>query len=93
MPHPTTSKKETLSQLRKEFDRQVENLLQKGYPKLAGQSQREFLRRIQPLREKVGKFHAPEINLEKGRLPFVVVVKSDLVPAEKAMSLEEREGK
>jgi hypothetical protein len=81
------------TKLRKEFDRQVENLLQKGYPEAASISAEEFLKQIDPLKERVGELVFPEIDLEKGHLPFVIVVKSDLVAAEKAMSLVEREGK
>lgn len=79
--------------LRKEFDRQVKNLLQKGYPEAAGVSAEEFLKHIEPLKEKVGEPVLSEMDLDKGHLPFVVVVKSDLVAAEKAMALVEREGK
>lgn len=86
-------KREYHEQLRKEFDRQVNNLRQKGYPEAAGVSAEEFLKHIEPLKERMGELVPPEIDLEKGQLPFVIVVKSDWVAAEKAMSLVEREGK
>ena len=76
-----------------EFDRQVENLVRKGYPEIAGQPAREFLRHIGPLRERVEEIDAPEADLEAGRLPFVIVVTSDTVSAGKAMALVERDGK
>jgi hypothetical protein len=76
-----------------EFNCQVENLVQKGYPKLAGITTNEFIRLIEPLKEKVAKLTVPAIDLEEGRLPFVIVIKSNLVPVEKAMSFVEREGK
>jgi len=79
--------------MRKELDRQVNNLLQKGYLEAAGVSAEEFLKHIEPLNERIGELVLPEIDLEKGQLPFVIVIKSDLVAAEKAMSLVEREGK
>ena len=79
--------------LTKEFDRQVENLLQKGYPAAANLSDAAFLALVELLKTRVGELVFSEIDLEKGYLPFVIVVKSDLVPAEKAMSLVEREGK
>ena len=81
------------AQLRDEFDRQVENLVQKGYPKVAGVKPATFVNHIKSLRRKIGKLDVPEIDLEKGRLPFVIVIKSDWVAAKKAMSLVEREGK
>ncbi|NJO81432.1 MAG: hypothetical protein HC828_00850 [Blastochloris sp.] len=79
--------------LRKEFDRQVENLLQKGYPEAAGISVGEFLKHLNPLKDRVGELEQSEIDLERGRLPFVIVFKSDLVATEKAMPLIERKGK
>ncbi len=79
--------------LSQEFDRQTENLLQKGYPEAAGVSAEEFLKHLEPLKQKIKEAAFPEIDLEKGYLPFVIVVKSDFVAAEKAMSLVEREGK
>lgn len=79
--------------LRKEFDRQANNLLQKGYPKAAKASAAEFLKHIEPLKEKLEELVVPEIDLEQGHLPFVIVIKSDLVSAKKAMSLVKREGK
>lgn len=81
--------------LRKEFDRQVENLLQKGYPAAASVSVEEFLEHLAPLQERVEEAMVPEteMDLENGYLPFVIVVKSDLIDTEKTMSFVEREGK
>lgn len=83
----------TSVQLTNEFDRQVENLLKKHYPQAAGISPDEFLKHIEPLRNTLEKITAPQIDLEKGKLPFVIVVTSELISSEKAMSLIEREGK
>lgn len=79
--------------LRQEFNRQVGNLLQKGYPEAAGVSVEEFLQHLEPLNKKFGKATLPEVDLEKGHLPFVIVVKSDLVAVEISMTLVEREGR
>lgn len=76
-----------------EFDKQVENLVQKGYPKVVGIPKSEFIKLFEPLRTKVEKLDLPESDFEKGYLPFVVVVKNDLIPTDKAMSLVEKEGK
>ncbi|HRN95929.1 MAG TPA: DUF5701 family protein [Candidatus Levybacteria bacterium] len=76
-----------------EFDHQVDTLRQKGYAKIAGLSEQEFFRHLEPLREKAGELDAPEVNLEKGILPFVIVVKSDLVASEQAMALTQKNGK
>lgn len=79
-------------QFKREFERQLDNLLRKGYPEAAGVSVSEFLKNISPLQEKVNDFNLPAIDLEKGELPLVIVVKSDWVAAEKAMALVERNG-
>jgi len=76
-----------------EFNRQVVNLLKKDYPKSAGVSEETFLKHILPLKEKLSALIVPELDLEKGFLPLVIVVKSELVPAEKAMELTEKNGK
>lgn len=86
-------KREYHEQLRKDFDRQVNNLLQKGYPEDADVAAEEFLKHIDPLKARLGELVLPGIDLENGQLPFVIVVKSDWVTAEKSMSLVERAGK
>ncbi len=86
-------KLETPEHLKKEFDYQVENLVQKGYPEVAGVKTSKFLTHIEPLRERVGELAVPEKDFDEGHLPFVIVVKRDLVAAEKAMLLVERDGK
>ena len=79
--------------LKREFDRQLENLIQKGYPGAAGLSVRGFLKHIEPLRGEAERLGLPEGDLQKGRLPFVIVIKSELIPTDDAMLLVEREGK
>lgn len=76
-----------------EFDRQLDNLLQKGYPKASGVSEEVFLQHFVPFRDKIINLELPDLDLEKGILPFVIVVSNELVDTEKAMSLVEREGK
>jgi hypothetical protein len=80
------------AQSSREFDRQVENLIQKGYPAAAGLSAEAFLERLAPLRRKARALAAPPKDLAQGRLPFVIVITSDWVRTETAMSLVEREG-
>ncbi len=79
----------TLSQ---EFDRQINNLLQRGYPAAAGLPTGEFLKHLKPLKVRIEDIVPLEVDLEQGQLPFVIVVKSDLVSVDKAMSLVERNG-
>ncbi len=76
-----------------EFDRQVENLLQKGHPKTAGLTDEEFLKYIEPLKNNIGELSLSQIDLEKGYLPFVIVIRSILVPTENAMLHVLRAGK
>ncbi len=74
------------NQITAEFDRQVQNILDRGYPK-------DILGYIGYLKEKIKNLDLPNIDLENGKLPFVIVVKSDLMPTDQAMSLVEKDGK
>ncbi|MFA9289331.1 MAG: DUF5701 family protein [Weeksellaceae bacterium] len=79
--------------LQLEFDRQTQNLLDKQYPTLAGLSTEAFLKHITPLKSLIENIDLPAIDLDYGTLPFMIVVKNDLVSAEKAMEAIDREGK
>lgn len=70
--------------LQEEFDRQVQTLHDKLYPK-------EIFSHIALLKAKLPDL--PRIDLEKGYLPFVLVIKNELVPTEKAMAKVEKDGK
>jgi len=76
-----------------EFIRQVNNLIDKGYPKLAGLSERMFRTKLMPLKTAVRKVKNAKPDLEKGTLPFVLVIKSDWIPSDKMMKKVERAGK
>ena len=76
-------------QLRKEFDHQVENLIQKGYPTIASITAGEFMKHIEPLKDRIRELATPEREAKEGRIPFVIVVKNDLIAAESAMPLVE----
>lgn len=79
--------------LMREFDRQVENLLRKGYPGVAGLAEHEFLAHLEPLRERIGGLSAPALSPDDGRVPVVIVVTSGLLAVGQAMQFVEREGK
>ena len=79
--------------MRHEFDRQVENLIQKGYHAAAGVEEEDFRRRLDPLRERVGSVARLENCGEAARIPFAIVVKPEMVAADKAMSLVEFNGR
>jgi len=79
--------------LSEEFDRQVSNLLEKGYPKLLGTTKQELVNKIEPLRTKLENLPLPEIDLERGKLPFVIVIKDKSLPAEEMMRFVDKNGK
>lgn len=76
-----------------EFDKQVENLILKHYPDAAGLNITEFRKLLEPLKEKVNELQPSERDIENGYLPFVIVIKSTLIPTEKAMSIVSKDGK
>ena len=80
-------------QLTDEFDRQVQHLIHKGYPTLAGMSESKFTALLTPFQERIQHLDVPEVDIDKGRLPFVIVVKSEIVPTDKMMTLAEKDGK
>jgi hypothetical protein len=73
-----------------EFDRQVENLLARGYPDLAGLREEELLSRVEPLRERLVALPPPG---DPARLPFAIVVTRQLVATEAAMARVELGGR
>jgi hypothetical protein len=75
-----------------EFDRQVGILLQKGYPEVAGLTAAEFMKHVDPLRDTVTELAETDERIEAGRIPFVIVVKRDLVRADEAIRRVERRG-
>ncbi|WP_422656966.1 DUF5701 family protein [Paenibacillus sp. EC2-1] len=77
--------------LNKEFDRQVENLINKGYPALIGLEAEGFKKRLEPLRAVIDASNTLEESEE--RIPFVIVIKGDWVNGELAMGLVERNNK
>lgn len=73
------------------FEKQLQQLLALGYPKIVGMDEETFITLVEPLKKKIEKLPYAEIDMKKGYLPFVIVVKNK--DAEKAMSLIKREGK
>ncbi len=76
-----------------EFDRQVATLLSKGYSKRAHVPDEEFQKELHALKGKLPQSIDTQLDLEKGSLPFVIVVKSTVVPADQAMAVVEKDGK
>lgn len=79
--------------LHEAFDRQVENLIAKGYAAAAGLSTDEFLSHINPLKTHVNEYSTDIQSVDGETYPFVIVVKHEFVPVEDAIRSVEREGK
>jgi uncharacterized protein DUF5701 len=77
--------------LRRDFDRQVENLIDKGYPGVAGLPEDAFRQRLAPLAERLADL--PAGATDEDRIPFVIVVSGELVPTHEAIALAELRGK
>lgn len=75
------------------FDDQIQNLFGKGYPALLGLTEKKFTRTLAPLKSQLLTLALPAHDFDNGYLPFVIVIKSSLVPTQQAMSLVEKDGK
>lgn len=75
------------------FDTQIRNLLAKGYPVLFNQTEKEFIQSFDPLKSLLLTLDLPALDFDRGYLPFVIVIKSTLVPTQQAMSLAVKDGK
>jgi hypothetical protein len=71
-----------------EFDRQLANLVAKGYPLLAGLEDEVFRKQVEPLRGRL-----PEGGDDGSRIPFVLVLAKGLVSPEAAVGVTELGGK
>lgn len=74
------------------FDTQVQTLIHKDYPHAFGLDATGFTQLVAPLKSMLDQYSDLNLNIEDGQLPFVLVVKSNVVPAESAMSRVERNG-
>lgn len=75
-----------------EFQRQIQTLLRKGYPEACGIAAVDFLAHVHPLGQRIGELPLPGTSAQ-GRVPFVVVVKNNLIARERAISLLGSAGK
>lgn len=73
-----------------EFDRQLENLVHKGYPRAARLTTGQFVQQLEPLRSGVRSLAAAGAPPVRGGFPFVIVVKSGLVRRDQAIRRVER---
>ena len=75
-----------------EFDRQVDTLVERGYPAAAGLTEGELRAQLQPLRPAAAALE-PTGDADRGEFGFVIVVTARLVPAARAIGLVRRRGK
>ncbi|CAM5456833.1 DUF5701 family protein [Streptomyces aurantiogriseus] len=76
-----------------EFDRQVRNLTDLGYPDLAGLDPERFTALLAPLRDLALGAAPTPYDPEGGRVPFLLVVSREVVPIEQTMPLTTLRGK
>lgn len=67
-----------------EYDRQVSNLVSRGYPAICGQTVGAFVAHTETLKRQLAHL---SIRDKSGNIPFIIVVKQELVPLESAMPL------
>ena len=68
-----------------EFDRQLDNLIAKGYPKLANKTVSDFSKLVTPLLSKLSGLSYLKFDSEKGKVPFLIVVSPTLIIAKEQM--------
>ena len=83
--------REQYEKFEQEFNRQIENLSKKGFPKLAGMDEKKFATIFEPLKEQLKELSSKEFK--EGRIPFVVVPREKLLALEKEIPLMEVDGK
>lgn len=72
-----------------EFDRQIQTLLDKGYPAECGLTEAAFVELVGPLRAGATSCGAAVSPPTPARVPVVLVISTKLVPAGRAMALTE----
>ena len=87
----TAEREGRYEELNREFNRQIENLVNKGFPKLAGMDEEKFAAIFEPLKEQLKELSSKEFK--EGRIPFVVVPREKLLSLEKEIPLMEVDGK
>jgi hypothetical protein len=83
----------TKGEIQAEFQRQVDILVRKGYPALAGISSESLIDLLASLADRLTDQAFEEIDIENGRIPFVIVITHAVVPTDMAMSAVDKNGK
>jgi len=79
--------------LLREFERQVETITGKEYAEAAGMKPDEYRKMFEPLKERIREIAGREKEMKEGHIPFVIVIKNDVIAPEKEMPLIELDGK
>ncbi len=79
-------------QLLKEFERQVETITGKEYAEAAGMKPDEYKKIFEPLKERIREIAGRKKEMKEGHIPFIIVIKNDVIGGEKAMPLIELDG-
>jgi Family of unknown function (DUF5701) len=74
------------------FERQVQTLIRKGYPRAAGVTAGQLIQFLEPLEASLADLDDARTEDEADRIPFVVVVKSGIVGRDEAIRRVERRG-
>jgi hypothetical protein len=85
---PAAASKNRPPELRAEFDRQIDTLVQLGYPQLVGMSPDVFVRRLAPLADPA----AALTQGDDGRIPFVLMPGEGLFSRTQAVGRTEMNG-
>ncbi|MBI3335642.1 MAG: hypothetical protein HY001_04045 [Candidatus Portnoybacteria bacterium] len=83
--------REQYEKFEQEFNRQIDNLVKYGFPKLAGMDEKKFAAVFEPLKERIKELSSKEFK--EDRIPFVVVPREKLLTLEKKIPLMEVDGK
>ncbi|MFC3503389.1 DUF5701 family protein [Micromonospora krabiensis] len=76
-----------------EFDRQVDRLVELGYPGLAGRTDDDFRALVAPLRAAARQGTAGLPAPTEGRVPFLLVTTRELIPVAERLGLTTLDGK
>ncbi|MFE4570594.1 DUF5701 family protein [Paenibacillus chitinolyticus] len=76
-----------------EFERQIRNLIDKGYPGFMGMEEAAFRELFAPLKERAAERMREDFKPGEGSLPFVLVVTTGTLPRDEMMRRVERSGK
>lgn len=79
--------------LQLEFNNQLNTLLNNNYHTKIGVTEKAFIDLVEPLKKQLTEFELNDINIQDGYLPFVIVVKSSLIPTEYVVERIKRNNK